>query len=68
MTFSFFFFYNPLAMFSNKKFTDIYKITPNAAKARDNGDFSNFWSIYSPEVLKLKEKDLHREVYSCVWH
>lgn len=55
-------------MFSNKKFTDIYKITPNAAKARDNGDFSNFWSIYSPEVLKLKEKDLHREVYSCVSH
>jgi len=55
-------------MFSNKKFTDIYKITPNAAKARDNGDFSNFWSIYSPEVLKLAEKELHMEVYSCVWH
>lgn len=55
-------------MFSNKKFTDIYKITPNAAKARDNGDFSNFWSIYSPDVLKVVEKELHREVYSCVWH
>ena len=55
-------------MFSNKKFTDIYKITPNAAKARDNGDFSNFKSIYSPDVLKLNEKELHREVYSCVWH
>ena len=55
-------------MFSNKKFTDIYKLTPNAAKARDNGDFSIFRSIYSPAVLKLEEKELHREVYSCVWH
>ena len=55
-------------MFSNKKFTDIYKITPNAAKARDNGDFSDFRSIYSPAVLKIEEKELHSQVYSCVWH
>lgn len=55
-------------MFSNKKFTDIYKLTPNATKARDDGDFSIFRSIYSPDVLKLVEKELHREVYSCVSH
>ena len=39
-----------------------------AAKARDNGDFSNFRSIYSPDVLKYNEKELHRVVYSYVWN
>lgn len=55
-------------MFSNKKFTDIYKITPNAAKARDNGDFSVFENIYNEKTLKAAEKMLHTHIYASVQH
>ena len=55
-------------MFSNKKFTDIYKLTPNAAKARDNGDFSVFENIYNEKTLKAAEKMLHTHIYACVQH
>ena len=55
-------------MFSNKKFTDIYKLTPNAAKARDNGDFSVFETIYNEKTLKAAEKMLHTHIYACVQH
>lgn len=51
-------------MFSNKKFTDIYKLTPNTAEARDEGNFDVFCNKV---VLESQEKQLHREVYSCVW-
>ena len=55
-------------MFSNKKFTDIYKLTPNAAKARDNGDFSVFETIYNEKTLKAAEKMLHTHIYASVQH
>ena len=55
-------------MFSNKKFTEIYKLTPNAAKARDNGDFSVFDSIYNEKTLKAAEKMLHTHIYGSVQH
>lgn len=55
-------------MFSNKKFTDIYKLTPNAAKARDNGDFNIFENFYSEKTLKAAEKMLHTHIYACVQH
>ena len=55
-------------MFSNKKFTDIYKLTPNAAKARDNGDFNIFESFYNEKTLKAAEKMLHTHIYACVQH
>ena len=55
-------------MFSNKKFTEIYKLTPNAAKARDNGDFSVFENIYNEKTLKSAEKMLHTYIYSAVQH
>lgn len=55
-------------MFSNKKFTDIYKLTPNAAKARDNGDFSVFETIYNEKTLKTEEKMLHTHIYASVQH
>lgn len=55
-------------MFSNKKFTEIYKLTPNAAKARDNGDFSVFDRIYNEKTLKAAEKMLHTHIYASVQH
>lgn len=55
-------------MFSNKKFTDIYKLTPNAAKARDNGDFNIFENFYNEKTLKAAEKMLHTHIYACVQH
>lgn len=55
-------------MFSNKKFTNIYKLTPNAAKARDNGDFSVFETIYNEKTLKAAEKMLHTHIYASVQH
>ena len=55
-------------MFSDKKFTGIYKLTPNAAKARDNGDFSVFETIYNEKTLKAAEKMLHTHIYACVQH
>ena len=55
-------------MFSKKKFTDIYKLTPNVAKARDNGDFSIFENFYNEKTLKAAEKMFHTHIYSCVQH
>ena len=49
-------------MFSDKKFTDIYKLTPNAAKARDNGDFTVFENIYNEKTLKAAEKIIHNSI------
>ena len=40
----------------------------NAAKARDNGDFSVFENIYNEKTLKAAEKMFHTHIYSCVQH